>query len=600
MNVRKYPKNRDSYVSDKIPPSNIEIECHVLGTLINRYDYIGKYPYLKKQVFYKESHQLIFAALYDMYNNGVEYDPIILADYMRKNKTLDTVGGVVYIHKISSMELISIDTHVKILMDKFFCRELIRISSIAKDKAFESANDPIDIIDDLQQNIIKLTDFDGESQNNFKYALKSTINSIIKSSKEGSDRTLKSGFDKIDKQFTFRTGYVCIIAGPEGSAKTKFTLRLARGFLDNEPNIAIQWFSFEDNREEIIRGFISMDIKITSKELQSINYKMSDDEIEKVNKITGKYENYTIDFYDDVTSIENIVNRSKRFSDKYKDKKKLVIIDNLGLVGCKLTGIERDDYLAGKIKYIANSTGSSVILIHHFTKEISRKQNIEDGYRPRKEYLKGSTRILDFVQQALFVNLLRKYPDILSEEKRISLDFIKNKDIEFSDENFNKYLWSINGQRCPDSEQITDLRGETLLVIRNLLENKVKDSNANVLTFSDIIKRYTEYSNFVDNRNRGREPKYLSAKDRKRSIYIFIKKKMYNENFAISDNSPRSKYLYGGHKGLKYLIDDLFIVESVKNRDDNNIESNAIFRFIIDLGYNIFREVKDDGTVSET
>ena len=49
-------------------------------------------------------------------------------------------------------------------------------------------------------------------------------------------------------------------------------------------------------------------------------------------------------------------------------------------------------------------------------------------------------------------------------------------------------------------------------------------------------------------------------------------------------------YLYGSNKNLKYHIDNLFIVESVKNRDDDNLSENAIFRFTVDLGYNLFKE----------
>ena len=576
----------------KPPPQCIDIEQSVLGTVINDYHLIAKYPYLKPEVFYRETHQKIYKALIDLYNNDIKPDLLILTDHLTTLKEIETVGGIVYITKLSSYSLSNIDNHVKILMDKYFYRELIKITYFVQRDSFDGTKDPIDIMDEIQNQLIELTEFDGDVQNNFQRSLERTIGSIIEASEGENITVIKSGYINLDKKFTFRTRYVCIIAGPEGSGKTKFVTSIVRGMLDNEPELAVQWFSFEDDRDQIIRAFMSMDLKMTSKELQSINYKVTEEDIQNIRTTSLKYQNYIIEFYDRITSIGNIVSRSKRFSDKYSNKKRIIIIDNLGLIECDKSGIDRDDFLAAKIKSIADSTNTAVILLHHFTKEISRRANIEDGYRPRKEYLKGSTRILDYVQQALFVNLLRKYPDLLAEEKHLQLDFIGTKNIEFTEANFDKYLWSINSMGDKETTSLTDIRMETFIKLKTLLNKETKFANGKLITFSDIIQKYSEYSNYVDTRNKGREEKY---KTQKISIYIFIVKRKFNENYVTSDNSPRSVYLYGKNKELRYHIDDLFIVESIKNRDDDNLNENAIFRFITDLGYNIFKEIDANG-----
>ncbi len=121
--------------------------------------------------------------------------------------------------------------------------------------------------------------------------------------------------------------------------------------------------------------------------------------------------------------------------------------------------------------------------------------------------------------------------------------------------------------------------------------------NGKILTFSDIVQKYTEYSNHVDLKNKGREAKYM---EKKVSIYVFIVRRMFNESYIASIKSPRSVYLYGRNPNLRNHIDDLFIVESVKNRDDDNINDNTLFRFIVDLGYNIFKEIKNDGSFNNS
>jgi len=576
----------------KIPPQSIDIEEIVLGTIINNYTLIPKFPYLKPAVFYKDAHQKIYQALVDLYKTDKRPDIIILQDYLNNIGLLDVVGGIVYLTELYGKDAAFVDNYIKVLMDKYFYREIIRLSFELQHKSYEAITDPMELIDDIQLSFIELMDFDGDIQNNFHKSLEVTINNIKIASQGENIRVITTGFKSLDRSITFRAGYVCIIAGPEGSGKTKFVTSLARGMLDNNQDIAIEWFSMEDDRRQIICSFLAMDVKKTTKELQSINYKMSDDDIKEVENSAKKYDNYNIEFYDRIANIQTIITRSKRFADKYKSYKKVIIIDNLGLIDCDKSGIERDDYIAAKLKGIADYTGAFIILVHHFTKEIARRQNLDDGYRPRKEYLKGSTRILDFVQQALFVNLPRKYPDLLQEEKQIELNFIGAKDLEFTVDNFNKHLWSINSNPDKESKSITNLHSMTFAAVTSLLNHKEAFANGRIITFSDIIQKYTEYCNHVDLRNKGRDSKYITEKA---SIHTFIIRKKFNENYIASMNSLRSQYLYGKNHNLKFHIDELFIVESIKNRDDDNMNDNTVFRFIVDLGYNIFKEIDNDG-----
>lgn len=598
MTNSKYPerRNRPVIYSDfsKIPPQCDDLEKTVLGVFINQYYLIAKYPYLKPECFYRESHQKIFKAMVDLYDKDCRPDLLILQDHLRSINELESVGGPVYLTQLTSMEVPDISTHAKIIYDRYMSRELIRISSECQHDAFDTSKDPLEIIEYLQNSLMTLTEFDGDVQNNFNKSLERTITNIDTASKGETNTVLKTGFKRFDKKFTLRTRFVCLIAASEGSGKTKFVTSLARGMLDNEPTLAIQWFTFEDDKEAIIRSFLSMDVKKTSRELQSIDYKMTDIDKEQIRKISKQYEKYTIEFYDRATSMGNILSRSKRFSDKYRNKKRLVIIDNLGLIECDKFGNDRDDFLAAKIKSIADTNDNAVIIIHHLTKEVDRKANITDGYRVRKEFVRGSTRIVDYVQQALYINLLRKHPDLITEEKHLSLDFIGNNPIEFTEANFDKYLWSLNSMPDKDTKSITDLRVETFMKLKSLLNNDTKfASNNKVITFADIIQKYAEYNSYVDTRNKGREEKFKTAKS---SIYMFIVRKEFNANYVTDTNTPRSLYLYGKHPNLKHHIDDLFILESGKYRDGDNLDENALFRFVIDLGYNIFKEINEDGS----
>ena len=52
-------------------------------------------------------------------------------------------------------------------------------------------------------------------------------------------------------------------------------------------------------------------------------------------------------------------------------------------------------------------------LLHHFTKEPQSEKNKESGYDPKITHLRGSGRYKDAVTNALLVNPMYSYPDVI-------------------------------------------------------------------------------------------------------------------------------------------------------------------------------------------
>jgi len=353
-----------------------------------------------------------------------------------------------------------------------------------------------------------------------------------------------------------------------------------------ENNVCVLWFTMEDDRKQIIRSFISMDAKMTTKQLQSINYSLTKDDIEKVDGISHAFLNYDIEFIDRQTDIHHIISQAKRFTDERVGKAPLIIIDNLGLIEVEkgFTAIERDDYLVGKIKDLSAELDACIILVHHFNKEASKKANIQEGYRPRKDHIKGSTRILDYVQQALLINLPRKYKDLIYEEKQkeILMPVLTKMD----EQAFFKHFWPLNPKGDNFTKSLSDVPKATWNELLTTVRHKKTLTNKPI-TAGFILKKYIEYINFINDTNSDREKKFHTQK---MSIYQFLKKGKYNEGFA-PEKSSKSFYLYGGKPELKSKIEELFIVEAVKNRDGGTTDEQVIFRYIGDLSYNIFTEI---------
>lgn len=581
----------------KVPPQAVDIEEAILGAiLLEGSAFVKVSHYFSKTVLYVEAHQKIIECVSEIFEEGGGIDILTVAERLKRKGLLEEVGGATFISKLTSKVASSkhLDFHCRIITDKYLLRELIRIGMEMAHKSFNE-DDPKEIAEWAETEIMENFDLEGYDKSTFKEALNSTLKDISDKSKGIITSFIQSGDPLVDESLAFRERSICLIAGAEGHAKTKYSTYLAKSMLDKNDDLALLWFSMEDTKEQIIRSFISSGAKLTTKQLQSINYTISSKELEDIARVTNSFKAYPIEFVDRVVSIKTIIRKARSFADKHRGKRMMIIIDNLGLIMTDswLKGIEKDDYLAGKIKEISDELNAFIVLLHHITKDAAKKFNIKEGYRPRKEYVRGSSRILDYVQQAVLVNLPKKYKDLLVQEKSKSVTLnIPNEQGSFDRKRFNDEFWTINPKGDKFTKDVTDLQKATWDSLKFLCQlSKLPDGSPIRVGF--LLKKYIEYSVSVDDKNREREERFY---EQKLSIYTFLEKKMYLEDYSPVKDS-RSWYLYGNNMQLAKSISELFIVEVVKNRDGGSDEDDDFLRYLADLSYNEFKPIipKKDG-----
>jgi replicative DNA helicase len=588
--AKKQDNSKISLDYGKIPPQALDLEEAVLGAIILEGNYGLVSHILKEQIFYKEAHQSIANAMRTLYEMPEgQIDMLTIIEQLRKEDKLEACGGAVYITELTSRVASGkhLLFHATIIADKYLLRELIRIGSEMQERGFDESSDPKDIAEWAEKELQEKFDLDIEGRATFRDALTATLLDISQKQQGDTANFIRTGDSYIDERLSLRGRSVCLIAGPEGCGKTKYVTHICKGALDNNDDpVAILWFSMEDSKEQIVRSFISMDARLTTKQMQSINYALSEDEQARINKIANAFANYNIEFVDRVCTIRTIMRKARQFRERNPGSAIIVVIDNLGLIGTdsNFRGVEKDDYLAGKVKEISEQTEGSVILVHHMTKENAKALNIKDGYRPRKENIRGSSRIMDYVQQAILVNLPKKYKDLAQQERsKMQLFSMKEKSGSFDFERFMMEFWSINPKGDKETQGLSDLPKVTWDELR-LTVNTDKAIDGGVLRVSYLIKKYAEYVTSIDDANQLREERYHTKKV---SIYTFLRRKMWNEDFSPQKNT-RTYYLYGNDLSLISYFPNLFIAEIVKNRDAEDDDEFNILRYKTELGFNIY------------
>ncbi len=80
--------------ADRLPPQNLEAERSVLGSVLLDNDVLHEVvTFLRVPDFYRDAHQVIYAAIRDLYDLGKGIDAVTLADELKRRDQFDQVGG---------------------------------------------------------------------------------------------------------------------------------------------------------------------------------------------------------------------------------------------------------------------------------------------------------------------------------------------------------------------------------------------------------------------------------------------------------------------------------------------------------------------------
>ncbi len=115
-------------VDDKVPPQNLEAELGVLGGILLDNEVLHEIiPVLKTADFYRDSHQTIYRAIRDLYDQTKAIDSITLEEELRRRDELERIGGLDTILQIlgSVPHAVNARYYAQIVREKAIARNLI-------------------------------------------------------------------------------------------------------------------------------------------------------------------------------------------------------------------------------------------------------------------------------------------------------------------------------------------------------------------------------------------------------------------------------------------------------------------------------------------
>ena len=317
----------------KIPPQALELEEAVLGAmLIDKKGVDEVIDILQPDAFYKISHQLIFEAIYQLFQGSQPIDLLTVSSELRKKGKLEAVGGEFYLVQLSQRVASSahIEFHARIILQKFIQRSLIKISNEIIESAYKESTDVFDLLDEAESKLYDVT------QGNIKKSSETAQNLVLEAKKkieEISKRDglsgVSTGFEKLDKLTSgWQPSDLIIIAARPGMGKTALTLSMARNIAVGK-QIPVAFFSLEMSSVQLITRLISSETGLSSEKLRT--GKLADHEWQQLNVKVTDLEKAPL-FIDDTPSLSifDLRAKARRLSSQHGIK--LIVVDYLQLM----------------------------------------------------------------------------------------------------------------------------------------------------------------------------------------------------------------------------------------------------------------------------
>lgn len=402
-------------------PQAVDIEKMVLGALMVDKDAFSVVSeILHPETFYEPRSQKIYKAIQTLSLNEDPVDIMTVVEELKREGTLDNIGGAGYILELSERVASSahIEYHAKILAQKYLARQLISFASVIETKAFDETVDVDELMQEAEGSLFEL------SQKNMRQDY-TQIDPVVKQAVEilqkaaankGGLTGIPTGYAKLDDYTSGwqRSDFV-IIAGRPAMGKTSFALSLAKNIaVDYDTPIA--FFSLEMNNVQLVNRLISNVCEIEGKKI--LNGQLDDEEWKRLDKNVRKLQAAPI-YIDDTPGMSIFELRTKARRLVREKGVQVIMIDYLQLMnanGARFGSRQEEvSTISRSLKGLAKELDIPVLALSQLNRTVEGREGI-DGKRPQLSDLRESGAIEQDADMVLFVHR-PEYYRIFTDEK---------------------------------------------------------------------------------------------------------------------------------------------------------------------------------------
>lgn len=365
---------------ERLPPQSLEAEQAVLGALLVSGDGISRVvDILDPEYFYRKAHQVIYAAMLDLYEDNEPIDIVTVSQYLKDEGKLDNVGGRQYITdlSLSVATTANLEYYGKVVQEKAILRQLIKAGTEIVGSCYEET-DAETALDKAEHLIFTLAQKKEMQQLVHIKNIVEVSFQKIEERYENRDSLsgVPSGFYDLDALTSgFQPSDLVIIAARPSMGKTAFVLNIAQ-HVAVEHNIPVAVFSLEMSKESLVMRMLCSEAEIDSNRLRTGHMHTSD--WTKLASAMGRLGEAPI-YIDDSALVNSLEMRAKcRRLKSEMNGLGLVIIDYIQLMqGRKQTDnrVQEVSEISRSLKTLAREINVPVIALSQLSRAVEARQN---------------------------------------------------------------------------------------------------------------------------------------------------------------------------------------------------------------------------------
>ncbi len=408
-----------SKIEGKLPPQAVDLEEAVLGACIsetNAFMFIA--DILRPEMFYRESHQIIFKACQEISISGNPLDLMTVMAKLRKDGNFERVGGIYFLTGLTDrvVSSVNMEYHSRIIAQKFMQRELIKVSHDTIDKCYDETNDIFDILssyetkrDDLVNHVTTKKEVKQSD------ALEELFSEMLRKSELGiQDVTgVNTGFKNINEA---TGGWQCsdliIIAARPAMGKTAFVLKQAVNAAKSGKPVAI--FSLEMSKNQLLERMISFETEIDLTKIKKLN--LADHEWHKLHSRKEQLKSLPI-HWDDTPGLTLVELSAKAKRMKRLHGVEMIVIDYLQLISVPgKSRLDEISTISRGLKILAKELNIPVLALSQLSRAVESRPG--NSKRPMLSDLRESGSIEQDADIVGFLYRPEYYGIIQDEEGR--------------------------------------------------------------------------------------------------------------------------------------------------------------------------------------
>ena len=391
-----YPESTREQFLEKPLPSSPDSERVILGAILLDNELITQaIEKISAEDFYSPNNRRIFKAMTALFERGERIDPILIGEELKKDGSIDSIGGVATITNLTYglPHFSDIFDYTKVVKGKAMSRNLIKVCNQITSEALAEEEDPEIILDHAEQMIFALAD--EKTRQGFSH-VQPIAETVLAKVQEFAKREshaltgLSTGFrDLDDKTSGLQPSDLIIVAARPSMGKTALCLTLAQNAAIQE-NAVVAVFSLEMSKEQLVMRMLSSEARVDAHRFRT-GY-LTRDEWGRLAEAIGTLSNARI-FIDDTPGISVLEMRAKTRR-LFTEQKKLdlIVVDYMQLMsGSKRTESRQQEVsqISRELKGLAKEMQVPIIALS----QLSRAPEARNPPRPMMSDLRESGSI---------------------------------------------------------------------------------------------------------------------------------------------------------------------------------------------------------------